>query len=181
MKAILSKITTNFIRYRESIKIGAVLGSLIANFIILGIVFNNSQQTADLAHSVRQLVISRDKDDADRQRESEERLARALADNVRQHEKTQRYMLCIANILLKPVAERDAAAFDRCGLVGVDGSSSSSSSSNRSPVAPTPQSTSSPASPQPTTSGPPDPEKEGGLVGGLLRTVQGLVDWLLGN
>ncbi|WP_157929179.1 hypothetical protein [Mycobacteroides abscessus] len=178
----MTKLFTAFLRYRESIKLGAVLGSLIANFIILGIVFDNSQQTSDLASRVRQLVISQDREDTKQRKDSEARLARALEENAKEHQKTQRYMLCIAKGLLKPLAERD---FNECGLVGVTGQIEQNSQpvppkapASQSPGVVTPQPSPAPTSPKPTTSAPPDPDRHTGLVGGILNTLDGIVRWL---
>src|SRR3546814_7572977 len=41
-----------------------------------------------------------------------------IEDNAAQHEKTQSYILCIAEALLRPLATRSEALFDDCGIGG---------------------------------------------------------------
>lgn len=86
---------------------------------------------------------------------SEERFKRYTEDNAVQHQKTQQYIRCIAQVLLQPIEARTDAAFDDCGTSGLyDGKSSGSTSqptSGSQPTSQTPVATPPQQQPLPTT------------------------------
>lgn len=94
---------------------------------------------------------------------SEERFKRYTEDNAVQHQKTQQYIRCIAQVLLLPIEQRTDDNFDNCSTSGVyDGKSSGSTSqptTGSQPVTATPpQNQPIPTTqPQPVAAGsPPD-------------------------
>lgn len=120
---------------------------------------------------------------------SEERFRRYTEDNAVQHQKTQQYIRCIAQVLLLPIEQRTDKSFDSCSTSGVyDGKSSGSTSqptSGSQPTAVPPQNQPMPQttpSSQPVAAGsPPDdtptPANDRSalgrlpLVGGLLNAL----------
>ncbi len=124
---------------------------------------------------------------------SEERFRRYTEDNAVQHQKTQQYIRCIAQVLLLPIEQRTDANFDDCSTNGVyDGKSSGSTSqptTGSQPTAPAaippqnqPVSQTTPSS-QPVAAGsPPDDTPTAAndtrsalgnlpLIGGLLNAL----------
>lgn len=101
---------------------------------------------------------------------SEERFKRYTEDNAVQHQKTQQYIRCIAQVLLLPLDQRTDEAFDKCSQDGIYNGKSSGSTSQpttgsqpaaTAPAQPTPQSSQPTPTSEPVAGGsPPDDDAD---------------------
>jgi len=114
---------------------------------------------------------------AEQLRTAQESLEKSIADNAKQHERTQEYIRCVASTLLVPLAQRSEQVFDRCGIKA-DAPSAGTSASPTAQTAPTPTPpTTTKSSPPQTTSTPPEPEVPAAETGepSLLDRVTDIV------
>lgn len=118
------------------------------------------------------------------QRQLDAQLKSQVESAAKNHQRTQRYVRCIANVLMKPLKERTEADFDACGLGGTTNTKVETQQSTppqakvsqqppavqQIPETPTPQPV-----PEPETVEP-EPQQPQGLrsiplVDGLLKTI----------
>lgn len=138
-----------------------------AAFIVLILVVFQFIQLTNLQTSI-------DTQRLDQDAKAQESLTRALAENQKEHKKTQRYIRCI---VLLPEAERTDENFAQCGETGevepeIQGSDSVSPGRAAQPAAVIPPAQSQPMTPamnQPTTGSPPDPDKQETEMPGLVN------------
>lgn len=106
------------------------------------------------------------------------------------HQRTQQYVKCVADVLLKPIDQRSPSDFDKCGLGGTSKSGtqqpettapqSSPTSTNAGPVRPQPHPNTSSAPAKPSSSPLPSasPSSKPSASGNPIITP--LLNWLRG-
>lgn len=144
-----------------------------AAFIVLILVVFQFIQLTNLQSGIdRQREQAEQQDKADVE-EAQKRLEEALKDNERLERQTQAYVKCIAIALIMPPKDLSKEVFDQCGIETQSTSAATSLSQTPAAMPTTQPQPKSPTSNQPTTSSPPDPDKQDTEPQGKVNATNG--------
>lgn len=140
------KPTKVWLRYRESVKLGLIIGAFMSNLIILGIVSQTNNETSKNSERIREQVAA---ENAEREQAREENAARDL--------RSQKVASCFLKIFIdythtqRPIVIED---IDECDYIVLPSRDSAQGSSSRLAALPaeSPREPSGTATTRPTTS-----------------------------